>query len=77
MKLRRGIIKLQAMVRGFIVRVKLKKMSWGAKVIQKKYRTHRSTKNEREDLINIRKATKVIQNEWRRWKFRHGVECIY
>ena len=76
MKIRRGFTRLQAVFRGLIARKKVRRWHNSATKIQQKYRGYKQTKKKREDFLNVQKATSVIQQEWRRWKFRNGIEAL-
>ena len=73
-KLKRGVIRLQALVRGALLRIKIKHWHRNATKIQHKYQGYRKTKQQRDSFISFKKAVILIQNEWREWKYRQGVE---
>ena len=77
LKIRRGVIRLQALFRGFSVRKKLRKIKHSAKTIQCSFRNHKKMQQERQNFLQMRKASETIQNEWRRFKFRQGIEWFY
>ena len=76
LRLRKYVIKIQAFFRGCIVRCQMFRMRKSAKTIQTRFRCYKKTKNERENFLHFKKAAATIQNEWRRWKQRNGVEYI-
>ena len=74
LRLKSGFTRLQAAIRGFLVRKKVKRMHDSATKIQRQYRGYKKTKKDQDSFIQLKKATSVIQNEWRRWKYRQGIE---
>ena len=74
LRLKSGFTRLQAAIRGFLVRRKVKRMHDSATKIQRQYRGYKKTKKDQDSFIQLKKATSVIQNEWRRWKYRQGIE---
>ena len=77
MRLKKGMIRLQALVRGVLIRIRIRRWHRSATKIQRRYRGYRRTKPERIEFINTKKAVAVIQNEWREWKRRQGVEYLW
>ena len=77
LRLKSGFTRLQAAIRGFLVRKKVKRMHDSATKIQRQYRGYKKTKKDQDSFIQLKKATSVIQNEWRRWKYRQGIEWWY
>ncbi|KAI0229235.1 hypothetical protein LSAT2_020347 [Lamellibrachia satsuma] len=74
LKMRLGITKLQAMVRGSILRRTVARWHDNVRKIQRCYRAHQRTRTDRQQLFDTRKAVRLIQNEWRLWKLRQGIE---
>lgn len=74
LRVKRGVIRLQALVRGVLLRMRLRRWHASATTIQRRYRGYRRARKQHLQFINTRKAVLLIQNEWREWKRRQGVE---
>jgi myosin heavy subunit len=72
-RLRHGVIRLQATVRGVLVRARLRRWHEHATKIQHRYRGYRRTRHQRASFLAVKRAVTLIQAEWREFKRRQGV----